>query len=683
MKEPEVLLLFVLCIITVAGCRLTPEDPGIAASNSPPVVRISNPPDDISIDSTGNDGFWNASTDDVGKDGIPDSLETGCMGAFDPVTNNDPSFDNYDPAGLDRCAPSPGTFKDDVSTYTEKNRRPDHGEPHVNAPHIYRSPWVRIRWNGNDDDGYVTAFMYRWSYSDSYSDSAVQRHPWTTVLNFVVDSRLVLLMDVTEDDAPRAAKMLYLYFHVRDLIPGTCTAGSPEYDSAYCVTLQRLYAGYAADVLGYRVRASNADRIPTPVHESPASGLFIFESNDVLNHHTFEVRGIDNESAVGPADTVRFWTRGITPPIVNFVYEYKATPLPTDTIFILDHTTPTWGGIQLTFDGYDFNNATIMYSWKIDNRPWSTYSPAKNVRITASDLDTPYTGTHVVQLRGRNMYGAITPENARPRIPLSTVYPMFLRKDIPQRVLIVSVNKNPPDSLISRSNPAEADIIRYYDEILTSLGIPHDIHNTRGNGHPSKAAIAMYSTVYFVSDNLPPEDLGMYIPGKLYSDYLGIGGKLLMNALAWTSLPRLGSATDSLLVGRLQLRDTHPPSEGGSFHLNHEFDCAGAFGGGRTGYPTLEVDTSKCDTFQTSVAVVASGGAIRRISICQPQGFAEPIYRFNSKVDSIDFENKPVGVRYIGSTYSAVWYGLPLYYVKKDQATEAIRKGLMDLGFPF
>ena len=90
--------------------------------------------DEDELDGLDNDGDWNPLTDDIGADGIPDSLEVGCQGGYDPVTNPDPAFDNYDPTRTDYCHPDPLVGyrrKDNKNLYTEKNGIPDHGEPHV------------------------------------------------------------------------------------------------------------------------------------------------------------------------------------------------------------------------------------------------------------------------------------------------------------------------------------------------------------------------------------------------------------------------------------------------------------------------------------------------------------------------------------------------------------------------
>ncbi len=92
--------------------------------------------DEDELDGMDNDGDWNPLVDDVGADGLPDSLEISCDGRpYDPVTNPDPAQDNYEPSKFDPCHLDPATNtnrrKNDKNLYTEKNGLADHGEPHV------------------------------------------------------------------------------------------------------------------------------------------------------------------------------------------------------------------------------------------------------------------------------------------------------------------------------------------------------------------------------------------------------------------------------------------------------------------------------------------------------------------------------------------------------------------------
>ncbi|MBI5476816.1 MAG: T9SS type A sorting domain-containing protein [Ignavibacteriales bacterium] len=91
--------------------------------------------DEDELDGLDNDGDWNPLTDDVGADGLPDSIEISCDGIpYDTLSNPDPADDNFNPAVYDFCHPNlDGTYpyKNNRDIYTEKNNMPDHGEPHV------------------------------------------------------------------------------------------------------------------------------------------------------------------------------------------------------------------------------------------------------------------------------------------------------------------------------------------------------------------------------------------------------------------------------------------------------------------------------------------------------------------------------------------------------------------------
>jgi hypothetical protein len=119
--------------------------------------------DEDELDGQDNDGDWNPLTDDVGADGIPDSLEVGCTGElYNPITNPDPAHDDYLPSMLDSCHPvSPGIFRlqNDKNLYTENNGIPDHGEPHVDEDYAAMS----------DQDFYMAA-------TDTFKSYTVPNH---------------------------------------------------------------------------------------------------------------------------------------------------------------------------------------------------------------------------------------------------------------------------------------------------------------------------------------------------------------------------------------------------------------------------------------------------------------------------------------------------------------------------
>jgi hypothetical protein len=120
--------------------------------------------DEDELDGLDNDGDWNPLTDDIGADGVPDTMEVGCKGKFDPVTNPDPAYDDYLPTKHDSCHPDiHGLYPlmNDRSRYTEKNGLPDHGEPHVDEDYGAVS----------DQDVYCAStdtFSFRLSYAPDH-----------------------------------------------------------------------------------------------------------------------------------------------------------------------------------------------------------------------------------------------------------------------------------------------------------------------------------------------------------------------------------------------------------------------------------------------------------------------------------------------------------------------------------
>ncbi len=118
--------------------------------------------DEDELDGIDNDGDWDPATDDLGADGLCDSLETGCRGAYDPLTNPDPAFDNYSPNDTDYCHPvgvDQYVLKNDKNRFTQNNGRGDHGEPNV-----------------DEDYGAVSVSDYYCSYTDTFHSPVYSEH---------------------------------------------------------------------------------------------------------------------------------------------------------------------------------------------------------------------------------------------------------------------------------------------------------------------------------------------------------------------------------------------------------------------------------------------------------------------------------------------------------------------------
>jgi hypothetical protein len=343
------------------------------------------------------------------------------------------------------------------------------------------------------------------------------------------------------------------------------------------------------------------------------------------------------------------------PPLVSMI------SWPSDPVYILKEETETWGGIGFRFRGRDRYSRYFEYSWKVDNQDWSEWSFSDEARVTASDIDMPYTGHHEFKVRARNEFGLITPDELQGTRRFFTVYPAIAESAYSKRLLFVNATRS--DSRNLPYAPDANTFNEFYRVILDSIGVEYDMWNTAQRGHPNISTIGRYSTIYIVTDICPPDRNGI-VPGRKYSSYLDVGGNIIMNGVPVQRglMLTVVSNPDTLLFGRMHLYSL-------SVYLtNSSYDFIGAYGS--AGYPDIILDNTKLDSLW--------GGALRYISVSQPQEPAEIIFRFNSKNDSIAFEQMPMGYRYIGPTYKTAFYGFPLYFIRKEQAIAIVRKTLTD-----
>ncbi len=118
--------------------------------------------DEDELDGHDGDGDWRPDLDDVGSDGVHDTLEVGCEGSYDASSNPDPAHDDYSPALRDVCHPDrSGNYprQNSVYSYTEKNGVGDAGEPGV-----------------DEDYGAVSERDVSIAYTDVFTDPVVTGH---------------------------------------------------------------------------------------------------------------------------------------------------------------------------------------------------------------------------------------------------------------------------------------------------------------------------------------------------------------------------------------------------------------------------------------------------------------------------------------------------------------------------
>ena len=204
--------------------------------------------DEDELDGYDNDHDWVMVTDDVGADGTADSLEVGCLGPFNVLTNPDPAFDNYETGKLDLCRiDGLGNHprKNNKDFYTEHNGIADHGEPNV-----------------DEDYGAVSESDVYVGYKDIFSNPQVAGHvplgisvfqksyAWR---NFVKEPFIVMEYSIV-NVGNRILDSVFIGFFVDPLVGPFDVANIP--DHKYVAYLSELRTGYANNAI---------DRPSTPI----------------------------------------------------------------------------------------------------------------------------------------------------------------------------------------------------------------------------------------------------------------------------------------------------------------------------------------------------------------------------------------------------------------------------------
>jgi len=550
---------------------------------------------------------------------------------------------------------------------------------------ISTSPLLTLSWLGDDADGYIVAYRYRWSFRLS-STSPVEYKDYTYILNITVGG-LALIMMGDETVAPA----VYKFF---------ATLPPEGLDTT---RLGQLARGDTLTFANVRVFASNPDAERYPTHEAPSRGTFIFDSQDTLNPHTFEVSAIDNMGAVDPSPAeVNFFTPKVSPPDVEVV----GGPALTDTVIILNEFTDTYDGIEFSFQGTDPNSRTIEYSWIIDRdewppdsveAKWSPFSLNPRARIKGSDIPNPYATSHRIYARARNEFGSISErgyfvvgsETTWAYRDFYTVYPKFAIPGSEQRILLL-LNVFDWDTLaILPYRPSRSDVRDYYVNLYNTLGLAGkydifevDYNVTLSGTWPGLGLLGEYSLVHVVADAVNAFNRIPTIANSSQVkmiEYCNAGGKLMINGWNLTRGDNLPANPDFLNNIIHILRQVQIPIS--EFAGARHQDVALPPGLPLTQYPDAPLDMTKLDS--------SWGGALPAFNIFTAYGFGEILYRYDALNDNalvfpqnqppVAIENGVLGTRYLGLTYDVIFLGFPLYYIQQDAALEILRRSFQDL----
>jgi hypothetical protein len=547
-------------------------------------------------------------------------------------------------------------------------------------------PEQTLFWIGGDEDGFVVAYRYRWT--DIYSGTAAQT-PWTTVLNLTTLGGFNLDTLILVRGTP--SSWFKIYNFLATLNPDDATTRERIRDS---LGTGRVFA------VPYPTGVVPGDSLvgADPLkNEAPTKGVFLFDSPSDSNMHRFEVSSIDNSDAIDPTPAVtNFWTLRSPGPTIFF------SQVPPNGLLVLRYPTERNPGLLFRFGGIDPSTDEREYSWSVDDTlHWSDWDLQPQAIVAAIDFHHETSDTHRIFVRARNRWGVLSPIiNAT----FVASVPPIDDPNWPKRVLIINNCRD----YVSPAFPAwmppvdTSDVNNFYIDVMSPLGRTlggtnegdFDIWTTSSHSYafPSRDVFGRYTSVLLLSEQELSRLNAAAVRNRFTSnnlqtlnDYLYIGGKLIFSgppnivyAFPAPFSPPLPAVSgyetwaDEFL--HLVTRVSQP-----LFTLiqNESFDFAGAKG--HRGYPNVVLDSTKLPP--------EAGGLLRNIAINFPRGFGQTISFFDSKSDSVGFEDAPLGVRYLApppipptrQTYSVVYFGFPLYYAERSDVIETLRKAFEDI----
>lgn len=615
---------------------------------------------------------------------------------------------------------NPGSLHENQLPVTRVSNVPEDGD-------TSQSPRVTLNWVGDDPDGYVVGFKYRWITKHSQDDPGIFED-YKTILNIIVQK--FALLAITEDE--KLVPSVYKFF-----------ATLPPDEGLDKQRTDSLARGDTITIAGVRVYASNPDSIRAqstglrvkadfPPHTNPNSGTFIFNSQAKWNNQTFEVTAIDNLGEISRVPgRLSFVTPKVNAPKTLLVY--SACPKVTDTLFILGRTTPTFRGIRFAFKGIDPNSRTIEYRWvcdtaqwraKVDSIPWSQWSTSEEAYVTAANFPDSLATTHTFYVQARNEFKVIdtvgkyqryhpdtnrAPEFDSAYTKFNTVYPPFLRSDLPQENKILFINASWTNTHPKSGypwQPSATVLDSFYRNIFTNLGFSEtqmkfwtvDVDKPAGS-FPGIGEIGKYDLIMYYSETIGDPILNLFLYDlhlrltasrqSILRDYCFVGGKIIFSG--WC----LSNTANTVNSGSFYERIWHI-KDAGSFRgdpiLHPEFIGVN----GLHGYPELNLDTTKMrsDWLGKIIGTGTTKYALKHIWLNYPEGFGEIIHTYkslNKGIIDIDrgrpiiledtFLKRPVSTRYLGITFNAVFFGLPLYYMEQPGVDLTIAKVLQDFDY--
>jgi len=400
-----------------------------------------------------------------------------------------------------------------------------------------------------------------------------------------------------------------------------------------------------------------------------------FNSAYPLNRQIFQVSAVDNDGVVDPTPAERvFYTK-----MTYYPKTYILAPEDNQNLFYLTETTDWWSGISLIFTGSDQDGEIVEYGYSIDeevddiNWIWTNDT---SLYITPDMFRQPLEGKHTIRVTARDNTNLVDPEGSKVTIRL--IEPKFDR-DI---LIIDETDENGGFRYNFKFTDEEID--EFYADIFNSYTKNLTISTwdfVQNDTLPSLDTLAHYKAVFWYADGyLKPNVLPDYT--DYLEDYMNIGGNLILSgwriltAFQWSGGPEFTFGEGSFIHDYLHINQFQETGR-----KPNEYDFIGLYGNGSE-FSDLRVDSLKLA--QTGDRTYLRGKLSHINAITEKGVFTQTLYTYRSSDNNgnpTEWEGVPCVIRYYGTSFNTVVVGLPIFFLKQEDARVMMREILTNLGF--
>ncbi len=417
-------------------------------------------------------------------------------------------------------------------------------------------------------------------------------------------------------------------------------------------------------------------------NETGSTSLTItFNSPQPLNRQIFRVRAIDNKedsSLVDSASTKTFYTEQTVPPTINI-----AQPENGAEKFFRNEATDWFPGILLTYEGEDEDGEIIEYGWKVgtDDEDYHWTSDT-SVTIPPEEFGSQSEAQIIVKAKDDTNLDSEDPDT----VTISLVRPTFDKK-----VLIID-ETNEQD--FQRSG---GQVSNYDDEDVDSLyrawvDLPSSEYDewdyVDEQDIPSLEVLGQYQMIFWHGDNWYGSSNDAHSIGnhrETLSEYMSVGGDFIMSG--WKMLKSLRPGASYSTPGSDDYPYTYAEEDFEREYLH--IQSAGGSGSGPPGemvgangigeYPDITIDSSKVDGYP----VTFYDNIIDVNIIEDAAGFTSPIFTFECRAEcgTPQLRGKYIAVRYFGTSFDAVVFGFPIFFMQEEDAEQIVDQILTNMGY--